>query len=158
VALSTAIPGPDQSPNGTPITAPAQQGRTAPSAGLDTQGIVKAYENTSYTYGGPGGRTQGFGAPTDCSGFVAAVFKSQYGVDLVPHTDGAYNQLRGIGAPEVSVKDARPGDVVFYMGAGTGGRSRTIWGSTRVTARCSTTVSADRMASVCVTSGMPVST
>ena len=94
----------------------------APSGGaLDADGIVKAYANTSYTYGGPGGRTAGFGAPTDCSGFVSAIYQNQYGLDLVPHTDGAYNQLKQLGASEVKTQDARPGDVVFYMGAGTGG-------------------------------------
>jgi flagellum-specific peptidoglycan hydrolase FlgJ len=104
--------------------APAPSGQAAaPSAarGLDVNGIVSAYKDTAYTYGGPGGRTAGFGAPTDCSGFVAAVYQNQYGLSLVPHTDGAYNQLRQAGAAEVAVKEARPGDVVFYLGAGTGG-------------------------------------
>ena len=102
-------------------TGPTPTAAQPSSGGLDADGIVKAYSGTSYTYGGPGGRTAGFGAPTDCSGFVSAIYQNQYGLDLVPHTDGAYNQLRQLGAPEVKTQDARPGDVVFYMGAGTGG-------------------------------------
>ena len=102
-------------------TGPTPTAAQPSSGALDADGIVKAYADTSYTYGGPGGRTAGFGAPSDCSGFVSAIYQHQYGLDLVPHTDGAYNQLKQLGAPEVKTADARPGDVVFYMGAGTGG-------------------------------------
>jgi flagellum-specific peptidoglycan hydrolase FlgJ len=92
------------------------------AGGLDTAGIEAAYKGVPYTYGGPGGRTNAaLGVPTDCSGFVSAVWQDQYGVPLVAHTDGAYNQLKGLGAQEIANKDARPGDVVFYLGAGTGG-------------------------------------
>lgn len=92
-----------------------------PDAGLDVRGITEAYKGVPYTFGGPGGRGQGVGATTDCSGFVSAVWKNQYGLDLPAHTDTSYNALRKLGATEVSAADARPGDVVYYMGAGTGG-------------------------------------
>jgi flagellum-specific peptidoglycan hydrolase FlgJ len=93
----------------------------ATAGGLDVSGITKAYAGVPYTFGGPGGRSQGVGALTDCSGFVSAVWKQQYGLDLAAHTDSSYNQLRRLGAAEVSQAEARPGDVVYYMGAGTGG-------------------------------------
>jgi cell wall-associated NlpC family hydrolase len=101
----------------TPATSTADRG----SGGLDVSGIEQAYKDVPYTFGGPGGRGQGLGAQTDCSGFVSAVWKDQYGLSLAPHTDGAYNQLRQAGASEVTAQQAQPGDVVFYMGAGTGG-------------------------------------
>jgi cell wall-associated NlpC family hydrolase len=99
----------------------APQGGQPSAGGLDVAGITKAYAGVPYTFGGPGGRGQGLGATTDCSGFVSAVWKSQYGLDLPAHTDAAYNALKQQGAVELSQADARPGDVVFYMGAGTGG-------------------------------------
>jgi len=103
----------------------ARAAAPAPAAtgggGLDVSGITQAYTGVPYTFGGPGGRGQGLGATTDCSGFVSAVWKAQYGLDLPAHTDAAYTALKGGGAPEVRQADARPGDVVFYMGSGTGG-------------------------------------
>jgi hypothetical protein len=93
----------------------------APPASLDVRGLTEAYKGVPYTFGGPGGRGQGVGAPTDCSGFVSAVWKGQYGLDLPAHTDAAYTRLKQLGGAEVSADQARPGDVVFYMGAGTGG-------------------------------------
>ena len=107
-----------------PTQAAGQGGQQSPAAtggGLDVAGITKAYAGVPYTFGGPGGRSAGLGATTDCSGFVSAVWKSQYGLDLPAHTDAAYNALKQQGAVELSQADARPGDVVFYMGAGTGG-------------------------------------
>jgi len=92
-----------------------------PTDGLDVRGLTEAYKGVPYTFGGPGGRGQGVGATTDCSGFVSAVWKNQYGLDLPAHTDAAYNQLKKLGGAEVDASQARPGDVVFYMGAGTGG-------------------------------------
>jgi Transglycosylase SLT domain/NlpC/P60 family len=96
------------------------QGAARPSS-LDIDGLTKAYAGVPYTFGGPGGRGQGLGAATDCSGFVSAVWQQQYGLDLPAHTDAAYNRLKSIGGQEVGDAAARPGDVVFYMGAGTGG-------------------------------------
>ena len=61
------------------------------------------------------------GVATDCSGFVSSVWKNQYGLDLPAHTDAAYNALQDAGrAQRYAQADARPGDVVFYMGVGAG--------------------------------------
>lgn len=94
------------------------------AAGLDVNGITKEYEGKPYVYGGAGGRSDMTpGAATDCSGFVASVWKNKFGLDLAAHTDTSYNQLKQMGATEVSPQDARPSDIVYYMGAGTGGET-----------------------------------
>jgi cell wall-associated NlpC family hydrolase len=100
---------------------PAARQPSNPAPGVDVRGLTEAYKGVPYTFGGPGGRGQGVGAPTDCSGFVSAVWKGQYGLDLPAHTDAAYTRLKQLGGAEISADQARPGDVVFYMGAGTGG-------------------------------------
>lgn len=104
---------------------PTPQSRPAtpmPAAGESTsaafQDLTKQWEGLPYAFGGKGGRGGGITA-TDCSGFVSEVWK-QRGLDLPAHTDAAYNFLRQNGQA-IEPKDARSGDVVFYMGAGTGG-------------------------------------
>jgi peptidoglycan DL-endopeptidase CwlO len=92
------------------------------SGPLDLQDVYKRYQGGSYVYGG-GRDGSGFGVPgeknSDCSAFVSAVWKEK-GLDLPAHTDGAYNKLKGLGA-ENTTSSPKPGDVVFWMGAGTGG-------------------------------------
>jgi flagellum-specific peptidoglycan hydrolase FlgJ len=117
--VAPALQGIQRTPMQAQQTPQAQQ---QASGGLDIGSITQAYKDVPYVFGGGGGRSDfRLGAATDCSGFVSSVWKNTYGVDLPAHTDAAYNHLRGQGAPEVSQRDARPGDVVFYMGAGTGG-------------------------------------
>lgn len=102
--------------------AASQAGSPTPSGGLDVGGITAEYKGQPYVFGGQGGRsTFAPGTPTDCSGFVASVWKNQYGLDLAAHTDTSYTQLQKLGAQEVSGADARSGDIVYYLGAGTGG-------------------------------------
>jgi cell wall-associated NlpC family hydrolase len=94
----------------------------AASGPLDLQDVLQRYQGGSYVYGG-GRDGSGFGVPgeknSDCSAFVSAVWKEK-GLDLPAHTDGAYNKLKGLGA-ENTTSSPKPGDVVFWMGAGTGG-------------------------------------
>jgi cell wall-associated NlpC family hydrolase len=89
---------------------------------LDPEGLIRAYQGVPYTFGGPGGRsTMALGTPTDCSGFVSAAVRNRYGVALPAHTDSALTFLRQNGGREVSAQEGQMGDIVFYMGAGTGG-------------------------------------
>ncbi len=93
----------------TPLPAPGD------STSADFQRIAEQWKGVPYVFGGAGGRsTQGV-APTDCSGFVAEL------TGLPAHTDAAYRTLEQRGAVKVDESQAKPGDVVFYMGAGTGG-------------------------------------
>jgi hypothetical protein len=91
--------------------------------GFDVSGTFQEYQGAQYAFGA-GRDGSGFGTPGssayDCSSFVSAVMRDD-GVALVAHTDGAYEQLTQLGAQQVSVQDARPGDIVFYMGSGYGG-------------------------------------
>jgi cell wall-associated NlpC family hydrolase len=122
-------------------------GQAAQGGALDVNGITQQYAGQPYVFGGAGGRSDMRpGVATDCSGFVSSVWKNQYGLDLPAHTDAAYNALKTQGAPEVAQADARPGDVVFYMGAGRE-RSPTTWGSMRGLARSWTCRSRAVMAS-----------
>ena len=102
---------------GAGVNAVAPASRSGAGA-FDSASIAEQWKGLPYVFGGKGGRGAGVTA-TDCSGFVSEVFK-QAGLDLPAHTDAAYNALRQRGQA-VDPKDAQPGDVVFYMGAGTGG-------------------------------------
>ena len=89
----------------------------APQSGageLGAQSVVQQWAGRKYVFGGPGGRGGGL-TDTDCSGFVAQL------TGLPAHTDAAYNDILKRGGTEVDPAAAMPNDVVFYMGAGTGG-------------------------------------
>ena len=105
-------------------------GQQPAPGGLNVNAVAERYAGGTYTFGG-GRDGSGLGVPgskrTDCSSFVSAAFREQ-GVDLPAHTDAAYQRILGLGpyagkgtGRQVSSAEARPGDVVFYMGAGTGG-------------------------------------
>lgn len=92
------------------------------TGGMDIGSIVSDWAGTKYKFGGSAGRGPINPGNTDCSGFVAAVYK-QHGLNLPAHTDAAYMTMKNeFGAQPVSLGEAKPGDVVFYMGAGTGGQ------------------------------------
>lgn len=117
---ASSVPGTAPTARTAPIlTGPAVQGDSG-GGSLDVAGLEQAYAGQPYVFGGAGGRGQGLGAPTDCSGFVAAWAQSK-GVNLPAHTDAAYNEILNQTGRQVSSSEARPGDIVFYMGAGTGG-------------------------------------
>jgi cell wall-associated NlpC family hydrolase len=115
---SAARPSPTTPPPAEQTPAAQQQA----SGTFDVQDVAGRYGGGSYVFGG--GRDAEGGLPgvkdSDCSSFVSGVWRER-GVPLVAHTDGAYTQLRNLGAPEVKRQDAQPGDVVFYMGEGYGG-------------------------------------
>ena len=94
----------------------------ASSGPLDLQDVFNRYTGGEYVYGG-GRDGSGFGVPgqknSDCSAFVSAVWKEK-GLELPAHTDAAYKKLKSLGA-ETTTGNPKPGDVVFWMGAGTGG-------------------------------------
>jgi cell wall-associated NlpC family hydrolase len=96
---------------------------SARGGAIDIPAVLQRYQGGSYVYGG-GRDGAGYGTPgaksSDCSAFVSAVWADK-GLKLAAHTDGAYNQLKGLGAKSVPLAEAKPGDIVFYMGAGTGG-------------------------------------
>lgn len=71
----------------------------------------RQYVGTPYTWGGKKPST-GF----DCSGFVSYVYK-QNGVDLPSSTDGLFK----VGT-EVSLNNAKPGDIICSRGSGATGR------------------------------------
>lgn len=104
----------------------ASRGRPSSAAtaggGFNLGDIENRYKGGAYVYGG--GRDGQGGVPgskdSDCSAFVSAVWREK-GVALPAHTDTAYLALQKIGAPVIPEQEARPGDIVFYMGAGTGG-------------------------------------
>jgi hypothetical protein len=89
---------------------------------LDLNDVYNRYRGGDYVFGG-GRDGSGLGIVgaknSDCSAFVSAVWR-EHGVNLRAHTDAAYNQLKSLGAQETT-GNPKPGDVVFWMGAGTGG-------------------------------------
>lgn len=111
------------SPTSTSSTSAADLPASARTGPVNIQDVLQRYQGGSYVFGG-GRDGQGFGVPgqksSDCSAFVSAVW-AEKGLKLAAHTDAAYNQLKGLGAQTVPLSEAKPGDVVFYMGAGTGG-------------------------------------
>lgn len=68
-------------------------------------------KGTPYKYGGVS--EKGF----DCSGFVSYIFK-RYGID-VGHSSGAFATL----GPQVSIEEARVGDVIVFTGTNSKRRS-----------------------------------
>jgi len=89
---------------------------------LDLNDVYNRYRGGDYVFGG-GRDGRGLGVVgaknSDCSAFVSAVWREQ-GLELRAHTDAAYKQLKSLGAQETT-GNPQPGDVVFWMGAGTGG-------------------------------------
>jgi cell wall-associated NlpC family hydrolase len=59
----------------------------------------------------------------DCSSFVSGVFKD-LGVQLTPFTDAAGSDRE---SRKLKPSEARPGDVVFYRGAGSGGNPAQVY-------------------------------
>lgn len=125
---STTLLNPDGSTylwdqQGRPIAQATAQQQSPPSSVFDIQDIANRYAGGTYVFGG--GRDAQGGIPgvkeSDCSAFVSAVWR-EHGLPLIAHTDGAYTQLKKLGAQTVPERDAQPGDVVFYMGAGSGGQ------------------------------------
>jgi cell wall-associated NlpC family hydrolase len=89
---------------------------------LDLNDVYNRYRGGDYVFGGgrDGSGLGVVGAKTsDCSAFVSAVWR-EHGVKLPAHTDAAYNKLKSLGA-QTTTGQPKPGDVVFWMGAGTGG-------------------------------------
>ena len=118
VPITQRVPGQPAAP-----AQPAAQQQPPAAGGFDVNDVATRYGGGSYVFGG--GRDQrGLGIPgardTDCSAFVSSVWQEQ-GIALPAHTDAAYSTLTNLGAARVSAQDARPGDVVFYMGSGYGG-------------------------------------
>lgn len=68
--------------------------------------VAKDYEGTRYSWGGMSRRGM------DCSGFVKTAF-SQFNIDL-PRTS---KEMASLGN-EISTKDAKPGDLVFFKNGG----------------------------------------
>jgi cell wall-associated NlpC family hydrolase len=89
---------------------------------LDLNDVYNRYRGGDYVFGG-GRDGSGLGVPgaknSDCSAFVSAVWR-EHGLKLPAHTDAAYKELKSLGA-QTTTNDPQPGDVVFWMGAGTGG-------------------------------------
>lgn len=90
---------------------------------LDLKDVYERYRGGNYVFGG-GRDGNGLGAKgaknSDCSAFVSAVWNEK-GLKLAAHTDGAYTQLKNLGA-KTTTGDPKAGDVVFWMGAGSGGK------------------------------------
>lgn len=78
----------------------------APATPQHTEALMQAIMtlDTNYRYGGRS-LANGF----DCSGLVAYVFKSAWGLDL-PHSSRAQSE---VGIP-IEASALRPGDLVFY--------------------------------------------
>lgn len=74
---------------------------------VDLCQFAKKFIGNPYVWGGTS-LTKG----ADCSGFVMSVFK-QYGISL-PHSSAAQAKL----GTQVSLAQAKPGDLVFYSGGG----------------------------------------
>lgn len=75
---------------------------------VDLVNYAKQFLGNPYVWGGTS-LTKG----ADCSGFVLSIFKN-YGVSL-PHHSGSQAKL----GSQVSLSDAKPGDLVFYANNGT---------------------------------------
>jgi NlpC/P60 family/LysM domain len=89
---------------------------------LDLNDVYQRYRGGDYKFGGgrDGSGLGVIGAKTsDCSAFVSAVWREK-GIELPAHTDAAYNKLKSLGAQNTT-GNPQVGDVVFWMGAGTGG-------------------------------------
>jgi cell wall-associated NlpC family hydrolase len=93
------------SPSGAPANSPAHAA-TAPATPQHTEALLVAIMalDTDYRYGG-----HSFANGFDCSGLVAYVFKSAWGLEL-PHNSRAQSE---IGTP-IDSSALRPGDLVFY--------------------------------------------
>jgi cell wall-associated NlpC family hydrolase len=88
-----------------PATPPAREA-AAPASPQRTEALLVAIMalDTDYRYGGHS-QANGF----DCSGLVAHVFKTAWGLDL-PHNSRAQSEY---GTP-IDASALRPGDLVFY--------------------------------------------
>lgn len=75
---------------------------------VDLVNYAKQFLGNPYVWGGTS-LTNG----ADCSGFVLSIFK-KYGVSL-PHHSGSQAKM----GTQISLSDARPGDLVFYANNGT---------------------------------------
>ncbi len=115
---SPSLPPPP--PASSPFAAPPQP--TPPPAAAqsqDWQSLAFDQLNKPYIWGsqsGAGGRgaadidpATGLPRGFDCSGYVSWVMKNGLGIDLPAFTGSAYAKTTNVG-----IKDAQPGDVVFY--------------------------------------------
>lgn len=91
-----------------PITQvlPGSSATTASYSGTEVAGIASKYVGTPYLWGGT--TPSGF----DCSGFTQYVY-SKIGIEL-PRTTG---QQAKVGTPISSIANAKPGDLLFFVGS-----------------------------------------
>lgn len=112
-----ATPSPQPQATPQPQAAPQAQATPQPQAASRVQAapkppepdvlrVAESYLNRPYVFGGGRGTDANF----DCSSFVSTVYASQ-GKRLTPYTDAMYSETMPV-APQ----DARPGDLVFYVG------------------------------------------
>ena len=94
--------------------------------GTEVVKYAKKFLGKPYVYGGSWNGKEPY-TPTDCSGFVGGVYK-HFGINL-PRTSSEQSK---VGKKVASVKDAQPGDLMFYGSNGSVGHVTMYMGNNKV--------------------------